>query len=160
MTVLEREEVGHALTRWGATRFFTPLGMNVPAGFRELLGGGLPADDVLLTRAFTGLETNMLRPSIRAAGLDPMLPDVWVLLGRALERAQVFYARCRDDEAAVALALVRCRRGDCRKVAAGGRRGCSCREESPDLRGRVYRSGLRPAPRGTPGNLPAGRSTG
>ena len=29
------------------------------------------ADDVLLTRAFTGLETNMLRPSIVAAGLDP-----------------------------------------------------------------------------------------
>jgi nitronate monooxygenase len=28
-------------------------------------------DDVLLTRAFTGLETNMLRPSIMAAGLDP-----------------------------------------------------------------------------------------
>jgi nitronate monooxygenase len=28
-------------------------------------------DDVLLTRAFTGLETNMLRPSIAAAGLDP-----------------------------------------------------------------------------------------
>src|SRR5260370_29861332 len=31
-------------------------------------------DDVLLTRAFTGLETNMLRPSIAAAGLDP--PDL------------------------------------------------------------------------------------
>ncbi len=28
-------------------------------------------DDVLLTKAFTGLETNMLRPSIEAAGLDP-----------------------------------------------------------------------------------------
>jgi len=28
-------------------------------------------DDVLLTKAFTGLETNMLRPSIVAAGLDP-----------------------------------------------------------------------------------------
>jgi nitronate monooxygenase len=28
-------------------------------------------DDVLLTRAFTGLESNMLRPSIAAAGLDP-----------------------------------------------------------------------------------------
>jgi nitronate monooxygenase len=28
-------------------------------------------DDVLLTRAFTGLQTNMLRPSIAAAGLDP-----------------------------------------------------------------------------------------
>jgi nitronate monooxygenase len=29
------------------------------------------ADDILLTRAFTGLQTNMLRPSIEAAGLDP-----------------------------------------------------------------------------------------
>jgi nitronate monooxygenase len=28
-------------------------------------------DDVLLTRAFTGLPTNMLRPAIVAAGLDP-----------------------------------------------------------------------------------------
>ena len=28
-------------------------------------------DDVLLTRAFTGMQANMLRPSIRAAGLDP-----------------------------------------------------------------------------------------
>ncbi|MBN9086095.1 MAG: nitronate monooxygenase [Reyranella sp.] len=33
-------------------------------------------DDVKLTRAFTGLETNMLRPSIAAAGLDPdALPE-------------------------------------------------------------------------------------
>ncbi|WP_134324827.1 NAD(P)H-dependent flavin oxidoreductase [Cumulibacter soli] len=28
-------------------------------------------DDVMLTRAFTGLQTNMLRPSIAAAGIDP-----------------------------------------------------------------------------------------
>ena len=28
-------------------------------------------DDVLLSRAFTGMDTNMLRPSITAAGLDP-----------------------------------------------------------------------------------------
>ena len=28
-------------------------------------------DDIKLTRAFTGLETNILRPSIEAAGLDP-----------------------------------------------------------------------------------------
>ena len=49
VTVLEREDVGHALTRWGATRFFSPLGMNVPTGFRELLGGRLPPDDALLT---------------------------------------------------------------------------------------------------------------
>jgi nitronate monooxygenase len=29
------------------------------------------ADDILLTTAFTGLRTNMLKPSIAAAGLDP-----------------------------------------------------------------------------------------
>jgi nitronate monooxygenase len=29
------------------------------------------ADDILLTTAFTGLKTNMLKPSIEAAGLDP-----------------------------------------------------------------------------------------
>ena len=29
------------------------------------------ADDILLTTAFTGLQTNMLRPSIAVAGLDP-----------------------------------------------------------------------------------------
>ncbi len=29
------------------------------------------ADDILLTTAFTGLQTNMLKPSIAAAGLDP-----------------------------------------------------------------------------------------
>jgi nitronate monooxygenase len=28
-------------------------------------------DDIMLTSAMTGLETNMLRPSIVAAGLDP-----------------------------------------------------------------------------------------
>jgi nitronate monooxygenase len=29
------------------------------------------ADDIMLTTAFTGLQTNMLKPSIVAAGLDP-----------------------------------------------------------------------------------------
>jgi nitronate monooxygenase len=28
-------------------------------------------DDVMLTQAFTGLDTNMLKPSMIAAGLDP-----------------------------------------------------------------------------------------
>ena len=69
VTVLEREEVGHALTRWGATRFFTPLGMNVPAGFRELLGGGLPADDVLLT----GPE--MVERVLEPVARSPLLAD-------------------------------------------------------------------------------------
>jgi nitronate monooxygenase len=38
------------------------------------------ADDIVLTRAFTGLQTNMLRPSIEAAGLDPdNLPERGVI---------------------------------------------------------------------------------
>jgi nitronate monooxygenase len=38
--------------------------------YKEMLVAG-SADDILLTTAFTGLQTNMLRPSIEAAGLDP-----------------------------------------------------------------------------------------
>jgi nitronate monooxygenase len=52
------------------TRFIaTEESMAAPAYKRMLVESRL--DDVLLTRAFTGLETNMLRPSIVAAGLDP-----------------------------------------------------------------------------------------
>jgi nitronate monooxygenase len=40
------------------------------ARYKELLVTS-SADDILLTTAFTGLQTNMLRPSIEAAGLDP-----------------------------------------------------------------------------------------
>jgi nitronate monooxygenase len=40
-------------------------------------------DDVMLTSAFTGLQTNMLRPSIEAAGLDPKNLDEAIDLGRA-----------------------------------------------------------------------------
>jgi nitronate monooxygenase len=40
-------------------------------------------DDVLLTRAFTGLQTNMLRPSIEAAGLDPEHLDEEISVERA-----------------------------------------------------------------------------
>ncbi|MDX2201778.1 MAG: nitronate monooxygenase [Hyphomicrobiaceae bacterium] len=39
-------------------------------GYKRMLVAS-SADDIVLTRAFTGLETNMLRPSIVAAGLDP-----------------------------------------------------------------------------------------
>src|SRR5258708_30496914 len=38
--------------------------------YKQMLVGS-SADDILLTKAFTGLQTNMLRPSISAAGLDP-----------------------------------------------------------------------------------------
>ena len=40
------------------------------ARYKEMLVAS-SADDILLTTAFTGLQTNMLRPSIAAAGLDP-----------------------------------------------------------------------------------------
>jgi nitronate monooxygenase len=52
-------------------------------------------DDVKLTRAFTGLETNMLRPSIVAAGLDPDdLPQRGGIdIGKDIDRG----ARERDE---------------------------------------------------------------
>lgn len=43
-------------------------------GYREMLVAS-SLDDVLLTRAFTGLRTSMLRPSIVAAGIDPETLD-------------------------------------------------------------------------------------
>ena len=57
------------------TRFIaTTESMAQPAYKRMLVDSN--ADDVVLTRAFTGLQTNMLRPSIVAAGLDPdRLPE-------------------------------------------------------------------------------------
>lgn len=46
-----------------------------PDGYKAMIAAS-SADDILLTRAFTGLQTNMLRPSIVAAGLDPdALPE-------------------------------------------------------------------------------------
>jgi len=52
------------------TRFIaTEESLAKPAYKQMLVDSRL--DDVLLTTAFTGLQTNMLRPSIVAAGLDP-----------------------------------------------------------------------------------------
>lgn len=39
-------------------------------GYKHMLRSST-MDDIMLTRAFTGLQTNMLRPSIEAAGIDP-----------------------------------------------------------------------------------------
>lgn len=49
VVVLERDEVGAALRKWGTTRFFTPLRMNVSDEMRDVLGSDLPPDDALLT---------------------------------------------------------------------------------------------------------------
>jgi len=52
------------------TRFIATLESMASDAYKAMLVGS-SADDVLLTKAFTGLETNMLRPSIVQAGLDP-----------------------------------------------------------------------------------------
>ena len=52
------------------TRFIATRESMADSRYKEMLVAG-SADDVLLTTAFTGLQTNMLKPSIVAAGLDP-----------------------------------------------------------------------------------------
>ena len=52
------------------TKFIATRESMADARYKEMLVNST-ADDILLTTAFTGLQTNMLRPSIAAAGLDP-----------------------------------------------------------------------------------------
>jgi nitronate monooxygenase len=52
------------------TKFIATRESMADARYKEMLVNS-SADDILLTTAFTGLQTNMLRPSIAAAGLDP-----------------------------------------------------------------------------------------
>lgn len=52
------------------TRFIATRESMADARYKQMLVES-SADDILLTTAFTGLMTNMLRPSIVAAGLDP-----------------------------------------------------------------------------------------
>ena len=63
------ETLGCDLAYMGTKFIATRESMAKDAYKAMLVKGRL--DDVLLTKAFTGLETNMLRPSIAAAGLDP-----------------------------------------------------------------------------------------
>lgn len=58
-------DLGYMGTKFIATRESMADGR-----YKEMLVASC-ADDILLTTAFTGLQTNMLRPSIEAAGLDP-----------------------------------------------------------------------------------------
>jgi nitronate monooxygenase len=52
------------------TKFIATRESMAPDAYRRMLVDSR-LDDILLSRAFTGLETNTLIPSIRAAGLDP-----------------------------------------------------------------------------------------
>ena len=63
------EAMGCSLAYMG-TKFIATRESMAKDAYKDMLVNAR-ADDILLTRAFTGLETNMLRPSIVAAGLDP-----------------------------------------------------------------------------------------
>jgi len=63
------EALGCDLAYMG-TKFIATRESMADPGYKEMLVGS-SADDILLTTAFTGLQTNMLRRSIEAAGLDP-----------------------------------------------------------------------------------------
>lgn len=63
------EALGCDLAYMG-TKFIATRESMADARYKEMLVAS-GADDILLTSAFTGLQTNMLRPSIKAAGLDP-----------------------------------------------------------------------------------------
>jgi len=63
------EVLGCDLAYMGTKFIATHESMAAPAYKKMLVESGM--DDVMLTQAFTGLDTNMLRPSMIAAGLDP-----------------------------------------------------------------------------------------
>jgi nitronate monooxygenase len=66
------------------TRFIAATESMADPEYRAMLVDAT-LDDVLLTRAFTGLPANMLRPAIVAAGLDPDLLDEQVTPAGAAE---------------------------------------------------------------------------
>jgi nitronate monooxygenase len=66
------------------TRFIATLESMAVDGYKQMLVNSR-LDDVMLTQAFTGLDTNMLRPSVVAAGLDPALLKGSVTPERARE---------------------------------------------------------------------------
>lgn len=49
VTLFECGRAGDSLRAWGATRFFSPMHMNVSRCMREILGNDMPPDDALLT---------------------------------------------------------------------------------------------------------------
>jgi len=66
------------------TRFIASPESRANDQYREILTAS-NLDDVTTTKAFTGLATNMLLPSIRAAGLDPAKLDEQVTATQATE---------------------------------------------------------------------------
>ena len=69
-TALRAAEVLGADLGYMGTRFIATSESMASEAYRSMLVASR-LDDVTLTRAFTGLPSSMLRPSITAAGLDP-----------------------------------------------------------------------------------------
>jgi nitronate monooxygenase len=67
------------------TRFIATNESMASSSYRQMLVDST-LDDVLLTKAVTGLDASMLRPSIVAAGLDPLNLDESVSEARAREK--------------------------------------------------------------------------
>ena len=68
VTVLEKDTVGANLRRWGSTRLFSPVRMNVSAEARRILGDACPPEDALLTgpeMVARILEPLSVRPPLR-----------------------------------------------------------------------------------------------
>ena len=75
------------------TRFIASHESLAATAYKQMLVDS-SADDVLLTKAFTGLATSMLLPSIRRAGLDPDRLDELVTPKTA---AQMFGGAAQND---------------------------------------------------------------
>jgi nitronate monooxygenase len=73
------------------TRFIATDESMAAPGYKQMLVQS-QADDVQLTRAFTGLPANMLRPSMVAAGLDPQALDERI----GPEQARALFGAARD----------------------------------------------------------------
>ena len=67
------------------TRFIATRESLASDAYRQMLVDST-LDDVMLTKAFTGLDASMLRPSIVAAGLDPSNLDESVSEARARDK--------------------------------------------------------------------------
>lgn len=82
-SLLAAEALGCDLAYMG-TRFIATHESMAADSYKQMLVSS-SMDDVVLTKAFTGLQTNMLRPSILAAGLDPERLDEQVSAQTAKE---------------------------------------------------------------------------
>lgn len=105
VTVLERGDAGASLRTWGATRFFSPLHMNLSPRMRELLGDAMPEENALLTgpeyadRILAPLAQQLdvrTRHNVIAAGRRGLTRGGYA--GHPLRAERPFRVVCDNDE--------------------------------------------------------------